>query len=256
MEGVNISVVQAALIAIYYFLSNSAWTTCSCSYYAFGKPLVGGWVVGLILGHPLEGLAIGAQIQLIYIANISAGGAASADPSMAGILGTALALGSGATAEEAILFAVPLGLVGNLRGMFHMLINSPITHISEKNIESGNYRKLFASNVLLPSLLYFLTAFTMVFVGCLYGPEVVSAVLANLPQWAINGLNAVGGVLPAVGITVSLNMIGKADTIPYFLIGFLLVKYLGLSTFVIAILGAIFAYIVVRGEMKYNGGNV
>ena len=254
MDGVNISVFQAVLIALYYFLSNSCWTTCGMSYYAFGKPLVGGWIVGLILGKPLEGLIIGAQIQLIYIANINAGGAASADPSMAGILGTALALGAGATAEQAIIFAVPLGLVGNLRGMLHMVINSPITHISEKYVGKGDYKMLFFWNVIIPSLLYFVTAFTMVFVGCLYGPEVVSNIIAQLPQWAVNGLSAVGGLLPCVGICVSLKMIGKEDTIPYFFVGFLLVKYLGFSTVVIALFGVIMAYIVVRNEMKNSRG--
>ena len=249
MEGITISVLQAAIIALYFYLSNSCWTTCGMSYYAFGKPLVGGWIVGLILGKPLEGMLIGAQIQVIYIANISAGGASSADPSMAGILGTALALGSGANAAQAVLFAVPLGLVGNLRSMLHMLINSPLTHLSERYAAQGSYKKLFFSNVILPQLLYFATAFSMVFIGCIYGPDVVQAVVQNLPDWTVNGLNVVGGLLPCVGICINLNMIGKGDTIPYFFVGFLAVQYLGFSSVLVAIVGAIIAVVAVRNRI-------
>jgi len=257
--GFQISILQAALIGIYYFLTGGnmpVWLIGPQSYYAFGKPLVGGFVVGLILGKPLEGMLIGAMIQIIYIANIGAGGATAADPSMAGILGTALALASGATAEQAVVFAVPLALVGNLRYMFHMIINSPITHISEKYVKAANYRGLFLWNVIIPQFFAFLTCFSIVFFGCLYGPDVVRGIIDSLPAWGIAGLTAIGGVLPAIGICINLNNIGKANTIPFFFIGFLLVKYLGFSNILIAIVGALIAYITVVGVDKPKLGGV
>lgn len=61
-------------MGIIYYLGNigTPWTTVLGSASIFQKPLVAGTLVGLILGHPIEGVIIGAAIQLPYIAYISA----------------------------------------------------------------------------------------------------------------------------------------------------------------------------------------
>ena len=246
MEVVSISIGKAALIGLWFYYSGSCFTG-GVGGYTISKPLIGGTIVGLILGKPLEGMKIGAQISVLYIGFISAGGAQAADPNMAGTLGTALALASGLDASAAVLLAVPLGLIGNLRLMLRLVVNSPITHISEKFAKSANYKMLFLSNVILPQSLYFCTGFFPVFLACIYGPNVVSAAVANLPVWAMNGLNLIGGMLPALGICVNLKNIGKPNTLPFFFVGFLLYQYLAFSNVVIAVIGAIVAYIAVFG---------
>ena len=81
-------------MGIIYYLGNigTPWTTVLGSASIFQKPLVAGTLVGLILGHPIEGVIIGAAIQLPYIAYISAGGTIPSDPGLAGVLGTAFAI--------------------------------------------------------------------------------------------------------------------------------------------------------------------
>lgn len=82
----TISLFQAFLMGIIYYLGNigTPWTTVLGSASIFQKPLVAGTLVGLILGHPIEGVIIGAAIQLPYIAYISAGGTIPSDPGLAG----------------------------------------------------------------------------------------------------------------------------------------------------------------------------
>ena len=172
----------------------------------------------------------------------------------AGTLGTALALASGLDASAAIALAVPLGLIGNLRLMLRMVINSPITHLSERYALKGNYKMLFVSNVILPQSIYFCTGFIPVFLACIFGPTVVAAAVENLPQWAMNGLQTIGGMLPCIGICINLNNIGKANTMPFFFVGFLLLMYLNFSNVLIAVIGVIIAYVAVMGVKPRTGG--
>lgn len=90
----SISLFQAFLMGVVYYLGiiGTPWTTVLGSASLFQKPLVAGTLVGLILGHPTEGVIIGAAIQLPYIAFISAGGTIPSDPGLAGVLGTAFAI--------------------------------------------------------------------------------------------------------------------------------------------------------------------
>lgn len=256
MEIIGMTTTQAMLVGIWYYVSSCfLWTGLGMAW-AISKPLVGGTVVGIILGMPTQGMMMGAQINLLYIGFISAGGAQAADPAMAGILGTALALTSGLDYSAAIALAVPLGLAGNLRSIFHMVINAPITHISERHALSESYKKLLLTNVIIPQIMYFTTAFTIVFSACVFGPTVVGTAVENLPTWAMNGLNTLGGLLPCIGICLNLKNIGNKQTMPYFFLGFLMVKYLGFSNVVIAVIGCIIAYIAVSmPKSKTEGVN-
>ena len=63
----SISVVQAVLIGIVYYLgiNGTPWLTCLGST-IIQKPLVSGVIVGFILGDPVQGAIIGAAIPVSY----------------------------------------------------------------------------------------------------------------------------------------------------------------------------------------------
>lgn len=87
------SVLQAFLVAMLYFLNTTPWPFGGMGNYAtIYRPLVNGFLVGLILGDPVKGTIVGATINLMYLGFISAGGAMPSDMALAGILGTALAI--------------------------------------------------------------------------------------------------------------------------------------------------------------------
>jgi mannose/fructose/N-acetylgalactosamine-specific phosphotransferase system component IIC len=59
------SVFQAILIGLCYYLANSPWPFGGLGNYAIlYRPMVSGLVVGLILGDPVTGTIIGATINL------------------------------------------------------------------------------------------------------------------------------------------------------------------------------------------------
>lgn len=109
----EITFFQAALIGFFYYLSWSPWCTY-VGFFTLNRPLLAGFITGIILGQPMEGALIGAGINVIYLGFISAGGAQMGDPSFAGYVGTALALISGLDVSTAMAISVPLGTIATV----------------------------------------------------------------------------------------------------------------------------------------------
>ena len=84
------SIVQAILLGVLYWIGEAnlpfvgLWTV--------QRPLVCGWIAGIILGDALTGAMVGASINLVYLGFISAGGSMPADMALAGTLGAAFAI--------------------------------------------------------------------------------------------------------------------------------------------------------------------
>jgi len=95
-EPVRMSFLMAAIVGIFYYLALSPWFA-NLGFTVLYRPLIAGTLVGLVMGRPGEGIAIGANINVLYLGWISAGGSLPGDPGLAGYLGTALALGGGWT---------------------------------------------------------------------------------------------------------------------------------------------------------------
>ncbi len=247
---VTISLWQAALIGIWFWFITSLVFFMGLNFYTIARPLFSGLVVGLILGNPMDGMLIGAGVNLIFMGFISAGGAQAGDFNLAGTVGVALALASNATVDQAIVMASLLSVVGNFRWILWLTVNSTWTHMTEKAIQEGNTKKMVFFNLVPSQLLSFAIGFTPVFLACYYGPTVVNAALEALPVWALNGLTVIGKMLPALGICMNLRNLLNKNTIAFYLIGFLLSMYFNLSIVVIAVFGGIMAYIGIVGIGK------
>ena len=143
----NITAVQAVLCGIVYWLA--VGNLPFVGLWTLQRPLVCGTVVGLILGHPVEGAVIGASISLVYIGFVSAGGSMPADISLAGILGTVYAVSSGVDASTALTLAVPIGLLGTVIWTGRMTLDSIFVHLADRYIEKEEYYKIWRANVLL-----------------------------------------------------------------------------------------------------------
>ena len=100
-------IVQAILVALI--------TTCCTWWFShvvtrtWLYPLWSGFLVGLVLGKPVEGMMIAAAINLPYVGFITAGGSMPGNPQFAGPVGTALALVSGLDVNSATTVGVILG---------------------------------------------------------------------------------------------------------------------------------------------------
>ncbi len=78
-------------------------------------------------------------------------------------------------------------------------------------------------------------------IGGAISAEPVAAIVNQIPANVMSGLNAVGALLPAVGMALLLQMLWSTELSIYFFLGFTLYQYLGLPMIAIAVLGVIIA---------------
>ena len=136
-------------------------------------PLWSGFLVGLVMGKPLEGMMIAAAINLPYVGFITAGGSMPGNPMFAGPVGTALALVSGLDVHTATTVGVILGSVAILSWNAYMSINALWVHVADKYAAQGNLKMIRVMNY-VPSffvslILNGLPAFLVVMYGQGFG---------------------------------------------------------------------------------------
>lgn len=251
---VSISLFQAFLMGVVYYLGiiGTPWTTVLGHASLFQKPLVAGTLVGLILGHPAEGVIIGAAIQLPYIAFISAGGTIPSDPGLAGVLGTAFAIVGNVDPATAITIAIPFGLLGTVVWVLHMTIDVAFVHMADKAAEQGDLKKVCFLHVVPPQIVAFAISVIPVMLGAYFGADYMARLVAMLSNDVLHVLQVIGGVLPALGVAMNLRSISRPNSMAFYMLGFILSVYLGLDTIVIAVLGFIIAWFYTQLQ-KENG---
>lgn len=240
----QISFFQAFLIGVVYYLGNigTPWLSCLGTISVVYKPLVGGTIVGLILGDPVQGCILGAAINLPYVAFISAGGTAPADPGLAGAVGTAWAMAAGVDPATAVTIALPLGLLGTAIWVAHMTLDVAFVHVCDKAAEDGDLDKICFWHVVPPQILMFLLCVVPATAATYFGADAVAGLVAALTGKPLQVLQIIGGLLPAVGIAMNLRAISRPGTLLFYMVGFVLSQYVGLPVIAIAVLGGIIGY--------------
>ncbi len=244
VHTITVSIWQAALIAIGYYLANSPWLF-GLAFFTLYRPLVAGFLVGLILGDPAQGTLIGAAINVPYLGFISAGGNLPADASLAGWVGTTVALASGLDPTKAVAIAFGLGLLGTIIFYGRMAVDSVFAHWADARAEKADIAGVAFMNLVPGQAFLFVVSFVPVFWLALNGPTAVQDALNALPIWTVNGLVIAGGVLPAIGIALNMRFIFRGSAIPYFFIGYILMTatHNSISLVVVAALGLALAYL-------------
>jgi mannose/fructose/N-acetylgalactosamine-specific phosphotransferase system component IIC len=248
----NINVFQALLIGILYYITvaNSPWFTGLASV-SIRQPLVAGTIVGIILGRPMEGLIIGATINVAFIGFISPGGAVSSEPGIAGIVGTALAIASSSDPGVAVSLAIPFGLLGTLLWNIRMTGNSFWVRKMDKLADKGDLKGILTVQLVHSQIFTFLITGIPVALIVFVGGAATNSILETLTGVPLACLKAIGGLLPAVGIGITLKMLSnRKGILLFFVLGFYLTVYGNLSMMVLAVFGSIIAWIY--SECKFS----
>ena len=243
-EKITVSIFQALLIGLGYYLAQGPWLF-GMGFFTLYRPLVAGFVVGLILGDPGKGTLIGAAINLIYLGFISAGGSIPGDPALAGWVGTTLALAGGLDYAQALALAVPIGLLGTVIWNFRMTGTVFFIHYMDRKAEEGNIGEVARANWLYSQVWLFVLTFIPVFLAANFGTQFVVDIINALPIWVLNGLAVAGGMLAAIGIAMNMRFIFRGAVIPYFFLGYTLVvaSNRSISIVVIGVVGLVLAYL-------------
>lgn len=245
--AVKVSFLMAAVVGIMYYLALSPWFA-NIGFTVLYRPLVAGTLVGIVMGRPLDGMMIGANINVLYLGWISAGGSLPGDPALAGYLGTALALGGGLETEQALALAAPLGLLGGLTWALRMSTCSVFAHIADSFAAKGNIRGVALSNLVFSQPFLFVIYAVPVALAAWLGSAVVGQALGWIGQnaiWVMNGLYVASGMLSALGIALNLRFLFRGSLFPYFFIGFLVTSLAGggINLLLLAIIGACVAFL-------------
>lgn len=204
-------------------------------------PLTTGLLVGLFMGNPMLGMLSGATIQLVYLGWINTGGVMPSNTMVAGIFGTALTILSGASPKLAVTFAVPFSLIGLLMVEIYQSVNSFWVHRADAELARGNVKAIrflnYVPSLIVAIIVYGIPAFCLVF----FGRGWAQGMLNMIPKSLTTALEVVGALMPALGIAMLLNYLGKKSLIPYFFIGFFLTAYLKLQIMAIAIFAGLLA---------------
>ena len=241
----HISIFQAILLGLLYYLTNNGtpWVTGLGSV-SIRQPIVCGAITGLILGD-----------VTLYVGFINAGGTLPADAGIGGIVGTALALSSGASAEAAIAIAVPLGIAGTMIWTLRQTVNIYFVHQMDKYALTGDTKKM-AFWQKWPTQIFACLVTTIPVAAMVYlGSAAVQGAIDALSGTPLHILSVIGSLLPAIGIGMLLKMLNtRKGILLFFVLGFFLQTYSGLGMLVIAIFAGILAY--VYGELKFKDQEV
>lgn len=255
---VRMSLPIAVAVGVMYYLALSPWFA-NLGFTVLYRPLVAGTLVGLVMGRPAEGIAIGANINVLYLGWVASGGAMPGDMGLAGYLGTALALSSGLDVGGALALAAPLGLLGGLTFSLRMSVCSIIPHRADRYAERGDIRGVALSNVIYSQPLLFLIYAVPVALAAYLGSAAVGEALnwvAANASWVMNGLFVASGMLAALGIGLNLKFLLRGNVWPYYFIGFTVTSLMGgkVNLLMLAIIATCVAYIHVLFTEKQSAG--
>ncbi len=259
----EISWLQAILLGLFACLSSMpGMGGSSIGNYTLGRPLIGGFVCGLILGDLTTGILVGCAMQVVYIALVTPGGTVSADVRAVSYIGIPLAMvalksyGLEATSAEGAALATSFGtMVGTLGTVLFYgtaTINLVWQHMGWKAVEKRDYHKLYLIDMGLPWLSHLACSLIPTMIMCKLGADVVELIKTALPMdgVAMKTLFTVGSLLPCVGIAILLKQIVKAvtDFVP-FLFGFVLAASMGINLVSATVVAGMFAIINYKIKM-------
>lgn len=195
-----------------------------------------GMIAGLIMGDMNTGLVIGGTFQLMSLGVAAMGGSSVPNYGLATIVGTFIAVRTGAGIDAAIAVGLPVGLLGIQLEVIVRIINNFTAHKMQALNNEGKWdqmNRLAWCGPLLCSLQTLLPTLLVI----LFGSTVVNFALTVIPEWVTNGLSIAAGMLPVVGVGMLMRCMPIKKFLPMVLIGFVLSAYLGVPVLGIAIVG-------------------
>ena len=206
-----------------------------------GRPLILSTLAGLVLGDVRQGVILGASLELISMGFVAIGAAGPPNMQFGSIIATAFAILSGASTEAALTIAVPVAVIGEFLSVIMRMVIAQFSHVADKAIENGQFKKAIHIHLWwsfgFNALVYFIPIF-------LTGTDLVTNLVAAIPQVITNGLTVAGNLLSALGFAMLLSSMLSKKMFPYFLLGFLIVAYSGLSLIGVTMFAAILAFIL------------
>ncbi|BFK82586.1 PTS mannose/fructose/sorbose/N-acetylgalactosamine transporter subunit IIC [Clostridium baratii] len=219
------------------------------------RPLIAGSLVGLVLGDFQQGMIIGATLELMWLGVTAVGGYTPPDTISGAIVGTALGILSGHGVTAGVAIAVPVAVITQQLDVLAKTADIYFVKKADRDAENGDTSKIGLYHY-LSLILIVLFKVVPIFAALALGSNYIKDLFDKIPPVIMTGLNVAGGILPAIGFAMLLNMMLKKKMWVYLLIGFVFAAFLKLSTIGIALLGLAVAYLgTVRTDISSSASN-
>lgn len=219
-----------------------------------GRPIVTGFLVGVLFGDIKQGLLMGATLELAFMGLMGVGATVPPDEIIGGILATALALKNGYGVSVALTLVLPIATLGLLvKNLLYVVVFPAMTHKADHLSDEGKIKA--AGNMHLWAALTRILVMTLVTtISFALGSGLVKAFVQIIPKALIDGITITTEILPAVGFAMLINMSFSKSVAPFFFLGFVCSAYLKLDMVAASIIGAIFAGIMylIMNEIHKN----
>lgn len=244
-------------MALRAFLAASAYFICYGGNWLFAqsmteRPIIVGFVTGLLLGDMKTGIIVGAAVEAIFMGSVNIGGNISAEPAAAATFAVVMATTQNIDADAALALSVPVGVFS---AFLFMIINNVLYNFTapvvDRLAEKSNDRGLITLNFTMWFFRFFIVALCM-FLGLLAGGSAIETVINSIPAVVLTGLNTAGKFLPAVGLSILMKMLWNKQLAIYFFLGFIAVVYLGLPQVAIAALAIILVIAIAMQDMEMH----
>ena len=108
----------------------------------FQRPIFCVSILGAMLGHPVEGIMLAAELELVFLGNVSLGGVMPSDFTMGSLFGAAFAILLGKDVATAITLALPLAALGTLLYSCMKVVVTSLVPRFEKTISNKDIKGL------------------------------------------------------------------------------------------------------------------
>lgn len=242
--------LTAILLGLVGMLANGEYFLGSSM---LSRPLVTGFLTGIILGDIKAGIIMGATLELAFIGNFSIGASIPPEIISGAVLGTAFALQTGGKAGVAVALALPIAsLVLVIKNLCFTFVLPMFVHKADDYAAKGDSRGVSMMNV-LGGFSINLPIGLVIAISYYLGSSVVQGLINSIPAFITNGLSIATGLLPAYGFALLANQMLNKKTAVFLLLGFVLAAYGKLPVTAVSIVGLILAFIL-TGYSSYNGG--
>lgn len=229
----------------------------------FHQPLVACTLIGLVTGHPAEGIALGGSLQMIALGWANIGAAVAPDAALASVASTiimVLALSDASTNSStaitaSIALAIPLSVAGLFLTMIARTIATGIVHAMDAAAENANFGAIERWQIVaicMQGLRIAIPAAAL----CVIPAEAITNSLNAMPTWLSGGMAVGGGMVAAVGYAMVINMMATQETWPFFVLGFVLAVLSQLTLIALGAIGVCLAliYLGLKDLAKQGGG--
>lgn len=253
MQEMHVTFLQATIISIWVAMVMSRGLGGATLTLRF-SPMMTGLIVGIVFNDISNAMIITAAIQLIYMGVFSPGGQMPSEPAIATAVAVPVALLGDMQPAAAVAVAVPVGLLGSYLYQLRFFLNTMIMKLTERYADEANSSGLTLSIIILPIICSVALFLPFMFVALYFGAPIIADIIkSNAGGLVFHVLNVIGGGLAAVGIALTIYVIGKKNYIIFFLLAYfmaVIAKPLNITMVTYAIVGAIVAFIFVLAKSE------